>query len=151
VSPTSETRVYSNQQLGFSFKLPANYRAMAISRGSIEVLDPNSFEWTQCIIRNREATELKLSPVAVHVKPVNSSVRSLEKQIRTQYPWVNAKFSSTTVSNQAALTASYNEILSGELITDVYFLTPDKTHLVRLTGPAQGKLLNLALSSFAFK
>lgn len=151
VPPSSETRVYRNQRLGFSFELPANYRAMAFSTGRIDVLDPAAYEWTSCVLRNREATEFKLSPVAVEVKPVNPGRRSLETIVRTSYPWVNTTFSPRRVSNQSGITASYNEILGGERVTDVYFLTPNKRNLVRVSGPAQGEVLNLALSTFAFK
>ena len=149
--PSKQTRTYRNQQLGFSFQLPANYRAMALTRGGVEVLDPASYEWTQCIIRNREATEGKLAPVSIYLNPITFSERSLEAIIRTKYPWVSAAFKPTTVSNQPALTASYNEILSGSPITDFYFLTPDQKHLVRISGPEQGEVLSLALSTFTLK
>lgn len=149
VPPSQQTRVYRHPR-GFSFKMPANYRAMAIKDG-IDVLDPSAFEWTQCIIRNREATELKLAPVSVNVTAVNPGRRNLEALVKAQYPWVKARFSPTRVSNQAAITASYNDTLEGNLIKDVYVLTPNRRYLIRVSGPAQGELLKLALSSFAFK
>ena len=149
VPPSQETRVYRNQR-GFSFKMPANYRVMAVKDG-VEVLDPAAFEWTQCIIRNREATEFKLAPVAVYALPVNPGQRSLEALVKAQYPWVNARFSPTKVSNQPAVTYTAPDNLYGEMVTNVYFLTPNKKYLIGVSGPAQGKVLSLALSTFGFK
>lgn len=150
VTPTSETRVYRNQQLGFSFKLPANYRLMAVKNG-VQVLDPNTFEWTQCILRNREATEFKLAPIAVYTTPVNSGVSDLKKIVKTEYPWINSSFSSTTISNQAAITTSYDETLGRERIKDIYLLSPNKKSLIRISGSAQSKVFDLALSTFVIK
>ena len=56
--PTSETRIFSSPQLGFSFEIPANYRAMGRIDGGTEFLDPATFDWRQCVIRNRISTEL---------------------------------------------------------------------------------------------
>lgn len=155
VQPSSETRAYRNQRIGFTFQLPANYRTMATSSGRIDVLDPSAFEWTQCIIRNREATELKTSPVSVEVKPVTSSgnqrARNLEAIVRANYPWVEGAFKSTRVANQSGVTVSYEEALGGTRVTDVYVLSPNKRNLIRISGPAQGTVLNLALSTFAFR
>jgi hypothetical protein len=123
---------------------------MAVKDG-IDVLDPSAFEWTQCIIKNRQAAEFPLAPVSVYATPVNPGGRSLEALVKAQYPWVNARFSPTRVSNQAAITASYNENLEGKLIKDVYVLSPNRRYLIRVSGPAQGELLKLALSTFAFK
>ncbi|HEY9652765.1 MAG TPA: hypothetical protein V6C95_19065 [Coleofasciculaceae cyanobacterium] len=155
VQPSSETRAYRNQRIGFSFQLPANYRAMGTSSNRVDVLDPSAFEWTQCIIRNREAAELKVAPVSVEVKPVansnNQRTRNLEAIVRANYPWVNGSFRATRVGNQSGITVSYEEALGGERVTDVYVLSPNKRNLIRISGPAQGTVLNLALSTFAFK
>lgn len=155
VQPSRETRAYRNQRIGFSFQLPANYRAMGTSSNRVDILDPSAFEWTQCIIRNREATELKVSPVSVEVKPVanssNQRTRNLETLIRANYPWVDGSFRATRVANQSGITVSYEEALGGERVTDVYVLSPNKRNLIRISGPAQGTVLNLALSTFAFK
>lgn len=149
VPPSQQTRVYRNQR-GFSFKMPANYRTMSVKDG-IDVLDPAAFEWTQCIIRNREATEFKLAPVSVHANAVNPGRRSLEALVKAQYPWVNARLSPTKVSNQPAVTYTAPNTLSGEMVTSVYFLTPNRKNLIAVSGPARGKVLNLALSTFSFK
>lgn len=157
VPPSSETRAYRNQRIGFSFQLPANYRAMGTSSSNnrVDILDPSAFEWTQCIIRNREATELKVSPVSVEVKPVansnNQGTRNLEAIVRANYPWVNGSFRATRVGNQSGITVSYEQALGGERVTDVYVLSPNKRNLIRISGPTQGTVLNLALSTFAFK
>ncbi|HBB34321.1 MAG TPA: hypothetical protein DDZ80_13610 [Cyanobacteria bacterium UBA8803] len=148
VPPSSQSRAYRNQRVGFSFQLPANYRAMAMPGGGIEVVDPDTFEWIQCIMRHREATELDVSPAAVYFQPVNPGRENLETLIRRQYPWIDAAFNPTTVAKQSGLRASYNENLSGKAIEDVYFLTPNRKYLIRITGPAQGQVLNLVLSTF---
>ena len=148
VPPSQQTRDYRNQR-GFSFKTPVNYRVMAVKDG-VEVLDPSAFEWIQCIIRNRQGAETPLAPVAVYATPVNPGRRSLEALVKAQYPWVNASFSPTKVSNQSAVTYTAPNILSGEMVTSVYFLTPNRKYLIGVSGPAQGKVLSLALSTFGF-
>jgi len=149
VAPASETRVYRHPQIGFSFKLPANYRLMAVKNG-VEVLAQKTFEWTQCIIRNREPTEFKLASVAVNITPVSSEV-NLKKLVKIAYPWVNSNFSSITIANQAALTTSDDDNIWRQRVKDIYLLSPNKKYLIRISGPAQGKVLNLALSTFVFK
>ncbi|MCA1991722.1 MAG: hypothetical protein LDL41_06705 [Coleofasciculus sp. S288] len=44
-----------------------------------------------------------------------------------------------------------NEALGNQEVRDVYFQTPNKKYLIRVIDPAQGEVLDLALSTFAFQ
>ncbi|GFE71952.1 hypothetical protein CFPU101_45620 [Chroococcus sp. FPU101] len=49
-APSQETRTFEHQKLGFSFQLPANYKAIKPdSSTEVMVIDPASYSFTECI------------------------------------------------------------------------------------------------------
>lgn len=69
---SEETRTYLNRQYGFSFELPANYRA-SLNSSSISILDPVSYELNQCLMRRQEGTDNFYPEVTVSINPLRYS------------------------------------------------------------------------------
>lgn len=50
--PAAETRrEVTLPDLGVVVSIPANYRAMKLQSGAVEILHPDDFEWIQCLVR----------------------------------------------------------------------------------------------------
>jgi hypothetical protein len=156
ISPSKETRTIRQNQLGYRFEVPKNYRVMAVRNNGVLILDPNSFERAQCFIRNKVATEYPYS-ISVYTRPVQPGNRSLTDLIKQENPLIE-NIKPTTVAKQTAV--SYN---SGALgyTQNLAFLTPDRRYMITVTAPfkfEQGRpttifnkdVFDAVLSSFTF-
>jgi hypothetical protein len=156
VSPSSQTRIIRNDRFNYRFEIPTNYRTMAVQSNGILVLDPNSYERAQCLVKNRVPTEYPsgISVYAESVKPGDHSVTDLVKQK------FSAKITGTTqVGNQSAVV--YTSDIMGYQ-KNVSFFTPDRTYMITIAEPyrySDGKWVpsiifksvsNTVLSSFTF-
>ncbi len=161
VSPSKQTRVFRQERFNYSFRLPDNYRVMALRDNGVLVLDPNSFETAQCFVRNKAATEFP-DGISVYSKSVNPGKRSIADIVRQDgIPLENIK--TTTVANQAAI--SYNISAMGYQ-KSVSFFSPNRKSMITITVPynfetnARGErfparifnegVFNTVLSSFSF-
>ena len=161
VSPSKQTRVFRQERFNYSFKLPNNYRVMALRDNGVLVLDPNSFETAQCFVRNKAATEFP-DGISVYSKSVNPGKRSIADIVRQDgIPLENIK--TTTVANQAAI--SYNISVMGYQ-KSVSFFSPNRKSIITITVPynfetnARGErvparifnegVFNTVISSFTF-
>lgn len=161
VSPSKQTRVFRQERFNYSFKLPNNYRVMALRDNGVLVLDPNSFETAQCFVRNKAATEFP-DGISVYSKSVNPGKRSIADIVRQDgIPLENIK--TTTVANQAAI--SYNISAMGYQ-KSVSFFSPNRKSMITITVPynfetnARGErvparivnegVFNTVISSFTF-
>lgn len=161
VSPSKQTRVFRQERFNYSFKLPNNYRVMALRDNGVLVLDPNSFETAQCFVRNKAATEFP-DGISVYSKSVNPGKRSIADIVRQDgIPLENIK--TTTVANQAAI--SYNISVMGYQ-KSVSFFSPNRKSMITITVPynfetnARGErvparifnegVFNTVISSFTF-
>jgi hypothetical protein len=161
VSPSKQTRVFRQERFNYSFRLPDNYRVMALRDNGVLVLDPNSFETAQCFVRNKAATEFP-DGISVYSKSVNPGKRSIADIVRQDgIPLENIK--TTTVANQAAI--SYNISAMGYQ-KSVSFFSPNRKSMITITVPynfetnARGErvparifnegVFNTVISSFTF-
>jgi len=161
VSPSKQTRVFRQERFNYSFRLPDNYRVMALRENGVLVLDPNSFETAQCFVRNKAATEFP-DGISVYSKSVNPGKRSIADIVRQDgIPLENIK--TTTVANQAAI--SYNISAMGYQ-KSVSFFSPNRKSMITITVPynfetnARGErvparifnegVFNTVISSFTF-
>ena len=161
VSPSKQTRVFRQERFNYSFRLPDNYRVMALRDNGVLVLDPNSFETAQCFVRNKAATEFP-DGISVYSKSVNPGKRSIADIVRQDgIPLENIK--TTTVANQAAI--SYNISVMGYQ-KSVSFFSPNRKSMITITVPynfetnARGErvparifnegVFNTVISSFTF-
>jgi hypothetical protein len=161
ISPSKQTRVFRQERFNYSFRLPDNYRVMALRDNGALVLDPNSFETAQCFVRNKVGTEFP-EGISVYLKSVNPGNRSVTDIVRQNLlPVENIK--TTTVANQAAI--SYNMSAMGYQ-KSVSFFSPDRRSMITITVPykfetnARGErvpsrifnegVFNTVVSSFTF-
>jgi len=161
VSPSKQTRVFRQERFNYSFRLPDNYRVMALRDNGVLVLDPNSFETAQCFVRNKAATEFP-DGISVYSKSVNPGKRSIADIVRQDgIPLENIK--TATVANQAAI--SYNISVMGYQ-KSVSFFSPNRKSMITITVPynfetnARGErvptrifnegVFNTVISSFTF-
>ena len=161
VPPSKPTRVFRKERFNYSFRLPDNYRVMALRENGVLVLDPNSFELAQCLVRNKVGTEFP-SGISVYSKFVNPGKRTVADIVRQNgIPPENIK--TTTVANQSAI--SYNSSVMGYQ-KSVSFFSPDRRSMITITVPyefetnARGErvparifnegVFNTVISSFTF-
>ena len=161
VPPSKQTRVLRQERFNYSFRLPDNYRVMALRENAVLVLDPNSFELAQCFVRNKVGTEFPYG-ISVYSKSVNPGKRSVADIVRQDgLPLENIK--TTTVANQAAI--SYNSSVMGYQ-KSISFFSPDRRSMITITVPykfetnARGErvparifneeVFNTVISSFTF-
>jgi len=161
VPPSKQTRVFRQERFNYSFRLPDNYRVMALRDNGVLVLDPNSFETAQCFVRNKAATEFP-DGISVYSKSVNPGKRSIADIVRQDgIPLENIK--TATVANQAAI--SYNISVMGYQ-KSVSFFSPNRKSMITITVPynfetnARGErvptrifnegVFNTVISSFTF-
>lgn len=161
VAPSKQTRVFRQQRFNYSFRLPDNYRVMALRDNGLLVLDPNSFETAQCFVRHKAPTEFP-DGISVYLESVNPGNRNLADLVRRAEPPVE-NIQTTTVANQAAI--SYNSASMGYQKV-VSFLTPDRKTMISIVVPyefetnARGErvpsrifneqVFNTVVSSFTF-
>jgi hypothetical protein len=129
VPPAQDTRIIRNDRFGYRFSIPKNYRTIAGRDNLIVVLDPASFEWTQCRLRNRDYSEYY--GIIVSASPVNPGNRSIAALVRQNNPTVE-KIETTKVANQTAAvyteqTMGYNKYVS--------FFTPDRKYMITVSVP----------------
>lgn len=151
-APSPETRTYHHAQLGFSFEIPANYRAMATSVGTVQFHDPATFAYIQCLVKHNSlaarpaGTELAVRTVLPH-EP------SLIELIQRTQPWLsfyNPTFEPLLLSGQEAFLYRYTRELDGANQAALSVLLPDPRALVSLEGSPDSAVLTLAASTFQF-
>jgi hypothetical protein len=129
VPASKETKVIRNDRYDYRFSIPQNYRTIAARNDLIVVLDPASFEWTQCRLRNRDYSEY--SGILVSASPVNPGNRSIADLVKQNNPPVE-KIETTTVANQPAVT--YNSGIMEER-KNVSFFSPDQRYMITVSAP----------------
>ena len=131
VPPSKQTRVIRNDRLRYRFSIPENYRMIAARNDLTVVLDPASFEWEQCRLRNRDYSEY--SGVLVSASPVNPGNRSIADVVRQNNPTVE-KIEITKFANQTAV-VYINETMGYD--KKVSFFSPDQRYMITVSLPYQ--------------
>ncbi|HEY9665644.1 MAG TPA: hypothetical protein V6C91_02520 [Coleofasciculaceae cyanobacterium] len=161
VPPSNETRDIRNQQLNYRFKIPVNYRTMALRDNRILIFDPRRFEEAQCLVRNRAGIEFP-SSISVVVEPINPGKRSVADILKQR---TLANITGTRkIANQTAVTYTTDAMGYGD--TNVSFFTSDRKYMITISAPFQAEqnasgervrgeifneaVFNTVLSSFTF-
>jgi hypothetical protein len=155
-SPSNQTRIIRNARINYRFRIPTNYRTMAVQGNGVLVLDPGSYERAQCLVKNRVPTEYP-SGISVYAESVKPGTRSVTDLVKQKF---SAKITGTTqVGNQSAVV--YTTDIMGYQ-KNVSFFTPDRTYMITIAEPyrySDGKWVpssifqsvsNTVLSSFTF-
>lgn len=151
--PSNTSRTYENEEVGFSFLIPENYRAMGTRQGVL-ILEPATFDYVQCVIQNNLPGEGPPVSVSVYLEPVTSTGASLRSLVFQAQPWLEREgfdFRDTTFAGRPALAFSQLNRLYDETTKYMAVVSPDRRMLIMLVGPQDGNELERALSSFAFE
>ncbi|WP_008308370.1 hypothetical protein [Leptolyngbya sp. PCC 6406] len=152
-APSPDSREFSSDRYGLTLDIPANYRAMLRTGGSITFHDPVSFEFIQCLVRSGRYGRVPLHPVLeTYTVPPNSTL-SLVDLVRRRRPWVdyyNPQFEAVELAGQPALRYEYRHEIHRVQFLNVSFLTPDGQSLLTLSGPATDPVLTTAIATLRF-
>jgi hypothetical protein len=160
VRAASETRLYENAAIGFSFRLPANYRAMGMgtlssdSGQGIFVFDPSAYTFMQCYLRNpsNAATEAPYARASVSIVPIRTSYQNLSDLLYRQYPYMRSEAADlryTSLAGRPAVLYYYLDDVF-DRINYTSLVSPDGKYFITISGPNSSSELNLLLSSFRF-
>lgn len=134
---SEETRTYLNNQYGFSFELPANYRA-SLNGSSISILDPVGYELNQCLIRRQEGTDNFYPEVTVSINPLKHSnlIDAIQQEAKTDVDFTKMHVIRTgQIAGQPAI------VYSKETVTDktvnVSFANPSGNYLITISAPIE--------------
>jgi hypothetical protein len=163
ITPTQESREISNQEFGFKFNIPANYRTEKRQDGNqliILLRNPADIELLECCRINREVgCGHRVYDVVIKVenRPANLQNISNITQINSSDIQQIINIIETTISNQEAV------IYSGKYQPDaIYqyasFFTPDQEYLVTIFAgdygdeidPIDEMVFNQVINSFEF-
>lgn len=142
-APSQETRTFRHQKLGFSFQLPANYKAIKPdSSTEVVVIDPASYTFSQCIekVGIENIPKLKgwyegsLWPtISLHSQ--SGRFKNRQDLLKAIYnPYHIELLGWTTLAGQEALIYLLD---AHEHYIQVSFVTPDKKNLITITTEAE--------------
>ncbi len=134
VPPASQTRDIRNERFNYRFKIPVNYKSMAVNNNRTLILDPRRFEEAQCLIRIRAGVEFPDS-ITVYTEPVNPRNRSVADLVRQNS--LATITGTRTVANQTAVTYTTDAMGYGD--ANVAFFTPDRKHMIIVSAPFQSQ------------
>lgn len=152
--PASDTRTYENQEAGFSFEFPSNYRAVLVRQGTIDIVTPLEYEYRQCLVRtgtSPEITEPEQPPATVSFISISAGTPLEEAARENTYEGSYSEWTSTTFSGRTAVMSSTYGNESYDVITTAFF-TPDSRYLmVVIWADDQPAVPNLIDSTLAFE
>lgn len=147
-APSPETRIYRHLPQGFSFNIPANYRAMGTSQGKVAFHDPNTFAFIQCEVQSNAFPELPLGTVLeVRPLPIGPNLRA---QVGRARPWLSLyepTYESISIGETEALLYHYTHKILKATIVNLAFITADGNSLVHLEAPAESPVIPLVQAS----
>lgn len=153
--PSRESRLYRNNDVGFSFLIPKNYRTMGLSRGMMLVLEPAEFDYTQCVIRNKIPTDGGGEAIFVATKRVNtSSSNSIRSLLFEFHPYMRSwdlNFRNATLDSQPSLVFFEDSRLHGTTMAYIALRSPDLKTFIFISGEQGSDELLRALQSFKFE
>jgi len=83
VAPSETLRTLEIPRFGINIDIPENYRTLALNNGSVQILDPGSFELVSCLARGGETPFARgMSSFTIHLdnNPRNLSLLRLAQQ-----------------------------------------------------------------------
>jgi hypothetical protein len=151
-APAKESKTYRNVNVGFSFSIPSNYKVMG-SKDSVSILNPSTYKYHQCIVKNKIRTESPLESFTVSVTPIRLSNASLRDLVIKAMPWIETEgFGFRTVNflgKQSLVFSQYNGVDDTNM-NYTSFLSRDRRYLIIIHGPEKDRELKKALATFKF-
>lgn len=163
VTPTEESREISNEEFGFNFKIPANYRTEKRQDGNellILLRNPADVELLECCRINREiGCGHRVSDVVIKVEPRPANIQNLSDitQINSSDIQQIINTIETRISNQDAViyTVQYQP---DAIYQYASFFTPNREYLVTISAgdygeqidPIDKMVFNQVVNSFEF-
>lgn len=150
--PSSESRTFRDDR-GFSFAIPANYRAMGLNNG-IEVYEPAAFSFVQCIVQNNIPTDLPAASVTILFSTIRAPNASLYELVIQDSPYTESEgfnFRSSNLAGYPSLTYSEQYRLDNEILKYTSVILPDTQTLITIYGYENDEVLQRVLSTFEFE
>ena len=150
--PASSSRTYANNEVGYSFLIPENYRTTTATYG-ILILEPALFDYYQCISRQNTPRDGILSNVAVSTHTVRADNTSVHNLVLQKMPYLRNEgfnFRSGTLDGQPALLFFQENLLDDVTMKNVAVLSPNRRTMLVISGDQYDPALNRALTSFEF-
>lgn len=147
-TPSLETRVYRHPQLGFSFDIPANYRAMGTRLGTVEFHDPATFSHIQCLVNTQSFPQLPPG-TTLEVRPAMATA-DLITQVQRILPWLvlhRPSYEQVTAGLGQAVIFRYTHHIHGTEMKSLTFLSADQSFLITLESPAGAAVIPLVLET----
>lgn len=134
VPAANSTKFFNQNQFKYRFKIPTNYKVLAIRENGLLVLDPKSYARSKCFIRNKVTTEYTYG-IYVSAQPIKPSNQNLAAIVKQNNPLVE-NIQATKIDNKSAV--SYTSSTLG-YEKSVSFFTPDKKYLITISAPFEIK------------
>lgn len=150
--PANSSRTYTNNEVGYSFLIPENYRATR-DRFGILILEPALFEYFQCISRQNTPQDGILGNVEVSARTVGVGNTSLHNLVLQEMPYLRNEgfnFQSGTLDGQPALLFFQENLLDNVTMKNVAVLSPNRRTMLIISGDQLDPALDRALASFEF-
>jgi len=161
VQASQNTRLYRNDSLGFSLDIPANYRTIARNDGTIEIVDPATFEFVECVARSAPRYGVitwNYARASISSWPIFVPGRNLREIMRNEGIRIPADNVMITFENgkEMIVIAGLDETEVGPQGEDVYrlyayFRSFDGTKLVVINGVMRDDVFNRILGSIVLE
>ena len=153
VPASRATRTYRDTNIGFSFDLPENYRAMGVNGGqTILVVEPSTYDLLQCLARSPYGTDTPQITAKIDVRPINSGQQtSLYNLVIQQYPWMRSEglnFRNVTFSGTSAIAYFQRDLVNTAILQYVSLRSSDRRHLITISGPSESREFGSIGNSF---
>ncbi|MBD0334299.1 MAG: hypothetical protein ICV62_02320 [Cyanobacteria bacterium Co-bin13] len=149
IAPAPTTRTYQHRELGFTFEIPANFRAMGLENSRVAFYDPATFEYVQCAVRSRQVPQV--APAAtlyVNYAPLQeSSLLALTQRVRPWLFFYQPAYEPIAAGNIPVLPYRYVHEIYGNSVQALSFRSPDQQWLVTLEGAPDNPVTPLALTT----
>lgn len=162
VVPASQnSRLYRNESLGFSVSIPENYRTIARNDGTVEIVDPATFEFVQCVTRSYPRYGVitwTYAKAYIVSWPISNFTTSLREAMRSEEISIPSDHRSFTFDNgrEIILIRGIDETAvgpQGEAVYDLYayFRSSDGRRLVVMYGRMNDDVFTRILESIALE
>jgi len=153
--PSQESRLYTNNDVGFSFLIPENYRTMGLNNGQMMLLlEPAAFDYLRCVLRNKIPSDSGGESISVTTEKINVSDTSIRSLLFELMPFMRREgfdFRDATLQGQSALVFSQENRMYDTTMTHVALRSPDRKTFIFISGEKGSHELNRALQSFKFE
>lgn len=142
----SQTRTYKNENLGFTIKIPNNYRVMGLQNGEIRIVNPVAYDLVQCANRTQQSITWNYSTISITSRSINPRGRNLNQIVRSEMPYLEGVRIVNQNGKQIAVSRFFDEHDGGNVI-NISFLTPNSRQLVNISGYASSDVFSESIAT----